>query len=145
MNNCKQHIFQVLTKRSERLLEMSDELTWSRNIWMGVTVENRKTLYRVKHLTQSGAIVKFLSLEPLLEAIPDLDLFGIDWAIIGGESGPKARPMAEEWVREIRDYSLKSGVPFFFKQWGGVNKKKTGRLLDNQIWSEKPLVTAVSG
>ena len=124
---------------------MSDELTWSRNIWMGVTVENRKTLYRVKHLTQSGAIVKFLSLEPLLEAIPDLDLFGIDWAIIGGESGPKARPMAEEWVREIRDYSLKSGVPFFFKQWGGVNKKKTGRLLDNQIWSEKPLVTAVSG
>ena len=124
------HRFQVLTKRAERLAKLSPQIPWPRNVWQGVSVENRNYAYRVDHLRLTGASTKFLSLEPLLGPIPDLDLSGIDWVIVGGESGPGARPMKAEWVLEIRNLCLSQGVPFFFKQWGGFNKKKAGRLLD---------------
>jgi protein gp37 len=132
------HQFQVLTKRSDRLLELSSELTWPPNVWMGVSVENADNDFRIDHLRQTGAGVKFLSLEPLLSALPDLNLRGIDWVIAGGESGPGARPMEPEWVRGIRDQCIKARVPFFFKQWGGVHKSKTGRLLDGRTWDQMP-------
>lgn len=132
------HKFQILTKRSERLLCMSKELTWAGNILMGVTVENEKHLNRLAHLKKTGAKNKFLSLEPLLGPLPDLNLKGINWVIVGGESGPGARPMQPEWVTDIRDNCLNSSVPFFFKQWGGVRKKKAGRKLDGKVYSEKP-------
>jgi protein gp37 len=132
------HQFQVLTKRSDRLLELSSELTWPPNVWMGVSVENADYTFRIDHLRQTGACGKFLSLEPLLSALPNLNLRGIDWVIVGGESGPGARPMEPEWVREIRDQCLKAQVPFFFKQWGGVHKGKTGRLLDGRTWDQMP-------
>jgi protein gp37 len=138
MRRASQHRFQVLTKRSERLRELSPRLTWSDNVWMGVTVENSGYTYRIDHLRQTGAAVKFISFEPLLSPIPNIDLTDIDWAILGGESGPGARPMPREWVIDIRDQCLAAQVPFFFKQWGGVNKKANGRLLDNQSWDEVP-------
>lgn len=119
------HQFQVLTKRSERLVEVSPQLNWSKNIWMGVSVENEKYAFRINDLRKTGASVKFLSLEPLLGPLPDLNLEGIDWAIVGGESGPGARTMRREWVTSIRDQCQRAGVAFFFKQWGGVNKKKS--------------------
>jgi protein gp37 len=133
------HNFQVLTKRSERLLELNQDLNWQENIWMGVSVENENFIHRIDDLRMTGAHVKFLSLEPLLGPIPELDLFGIDWVIVGGESGPGARPMREEWVIEIRDQCLKVKVPFFFKQWGGFHKKKAGRSLEGQIWNQMPV------
>lgn len=132
------HRFQVLTKRSRRLLEMNDDLNWSDNIWMGVSVENEKYAYRIDDLRKTGAKIKFLSLEPLLGPLPDLNLQKIDWVIVGGESGPCARPMNPEWVVDIRDQCAEAGVPFFFKQWGGVNKKKAGRELDGKIYDEMP-------
>lgn len=132
------HKFQILTKRSERLLCMSKELTWTDNILMGVTVENEKHLNRLAHLKKTGAKTKFLSLEPLLGPLPDLNLKSINWVIVGGESGPGARPMQPEWVTEIRDNCRNASVPFFFKQWGGVRKKKAGRQLDGKVYSEKP-------
>jgi protein gp37 len=139
MNQASWHNFQVLTKRSERLFELNQFLNWQENIWMGVSVENENYIHRIDDLRMTGAQVKFLSLEPLLGPIPELDLFGIDWVIVGGESGPGARPMREEWVLEIRDQCLKSKVPFFFKHWGGFHKKKAGRSLEGQIWDQMPM------
>ncbi len=138
MRKAHWHQFQVLTKRSDRLLGLSSELTWPPNVWMGVSVENADYAFRIDHLRQTGASVKFLSLEPLLSALPNLNLRGIDWVIVGGESGPGARPMEPEWVRGIRDQCIKARVPFFFKQWGGVHKSKTGRLLDGITWDQMP-------
>jgi protein gp37 len=138
MRQASWHVFQVLTKRSERLAECADRLEWPPNVWMGVSVESEEFLPRVDDLRSAGAALRFLSIEPLLAPLPELDLQGIDWVIVGGESGPKARPMQEEWVREIRDQCLDSGVPFFFKQWGGTNKKRAGRLLEGRTWDEMP-------
>jgi protein gp37 len=139
MNQADWHRFQVLTKRSERLLELNNKLKWTDNIWMGVSVENEKYKHRIDHLRQTDAKVKFLSIEPLIGPVGKLNLKKIDWVIVGGESGPKARPMDKDWVMDIRNQCLKAKVPFFFKQWGGVNKKKTGRILDGQIWDEMPV------
>lgn len=138
MNKANWHQYQVLTKRADRLLELSPVLPWQSHIWMGTSVESRDYLCRVDALRRTNANVKFLSLEPLLGALPGLDLSGIDWVIVGGESGPGARPMASEWVRDIRDQCVKAEVPFFFKQWGGVQKKRTGRLLDGRTWDQMP-------
>ena len=138
MNQADWHQFQILTKRAERLEEVSGQLDWSRNIWMGVSVENEEYLDRIDHLRRSGAQVKFLSIEPLLGPLGNVDLGGIDWVIVGGESGPGARPMNHEWVSSIRDQCQRAGVAFFFKQWGGVQKKKTGRSLDGRTWDEMP-------
>jgi protein gp37 len=134
-----QHTYQVLTKRAERAEELSSLLTWPKHIWLGVSVENADYTYRIDHLRRTPAVVKFLSLEPLLGPLDDLDLSGMDWAIAGGESGPKARPMLIEWVRSIRDQCVAAKVAFHFKQWGGVNKKRTGRMLDGQTWDQLPL------
>jgi len=131
--------FQVLTKRSERLLELNPQLDWQENIWAGVSVESQDYTFRIDHLRVTSARIKFLSLEPLLEPLPDLDLDGINWVIVGGESGLGARPMREKWVIDIRDQCLASGVPFFFKQWGGRNRKKAGRLLQGRTWDEFPV------
>jgi protein gp37 len=133
------HQFQVLTKRSERLYELNSSLEWPQNVWMGVSVENSKYTFRIDHLRETEAKIKFLSLEPLLGPLKNLDLRGIDWVIVGGESGPRARPIAEEWVIEIRDQCLAANVPFFFKQWGGTRKKKTGRILQGRTWDEMPV------
>ena len=138
------HQFQILTKRSERLYKLSDILEWSDNIWMGVSIENSDFKGRIDHLRKTGARIKFLSLEPLIGPVGKLNLKGIDWVIVGGESGPKSRPMEESWVVQIRDQCQDSGVPFFFKQWGGVNKKKNGRLLEGKIWSEMPSVLSIN-
>jgi len=138
MNNNPQHIFQVLTKRAERLFKMNSKIKWTPNIWMGVTVENSKYVHRFELLKQTDAHIKFLSCEPLLGPLPDLNLEGIDWVIVGGESGSRARPMDIEWVRDIRDKCLETNTPFFFKQWGGRNKKANGRLLDGRTWDEMP-------
>jgi protein gp37 len=138
MHKAHWHRFQVLTKRSERLAELIPLLKWTPNIWMGVTVENSDCMYRIDLLRQTNAHTKFLSIEPLLSSLPGLDLSGIDWVIVGGESGPGARPMQAEWVREIRDCSSEYNVPFFFKQWGGTNKKQAGKILDGRIWAETP-------
>lgn len=144
MNRADHHVYQVLTKRAERLALVSSELEWGSNIWMGVSVESQAYLERINHLKQTGAQIKFLSLEPLLGALPTLELRGIDWVIVGGESGPGARPMNVEWVLDIRDQCCQANVPFFFKQWGGTNKKRAGRLLDNRTWDQMPLVAAVA-
>lgn len=141
MHEANRHTYQILTKRSRRLLEISSNIKWEPHIWMGVTVESDQYLYRIDHLRQTGANVKFLSIEPLLSAIPVLNLEGIHWVIVGGESGPGARPMDPDWVRGIRDQCLTARVPFFFKQWGGVEKKKSGRLLDGRIWNEIPRIS----
>lgn len=139
MKRANWHRFQVLTKRSERLLELSSRLPWSSNIWMGVSVENQDYSHRIDDLRRSGAMTKFLSLEPLLGPVQSMDLNGIDWVILGGESGPGARPIQATWVVDIRDQCVKADVPFFFKQWGGTNKKKSGRELDGRTWSETPM------
>jgi len=132
------HTFQVLTKRSDRFREIEQTITIPKNVWLGVSVECEDYLYRIDDLRATNAPVKFLSLEPLIGPLPGLDLEGIDWVIVGGESGPGARPMKEEWVMEIRDTCLRSGVPFFFKQWGGVFKKRAGRILDGRTWDQMP-------
>ena len=137
------HVFQVLTKRSQEMMELNLELPWASNIWMGVSVETEKYIHRIDDLRQTGAAVKFLSLEPLLGPLPDLDFSGIDWVIVGGESGPRARPMDKAWVTDIRDQCQRADVPFFFKQWGGVNKKKAGRVLDARTWDEMPVAAGV--
>lgn len=144
MNEARWHTFQVLTKRAEYMAQISGRFNWSPNIWMGVTVESAKHVDRMDFLRDVPAAVRFLSLEPLLGPIPDLNLDGIDWVIVGGESGPGARPMRKEWVLEIRDRCLNVGVPFFFKQWGGVQKKKAGRLLEDKIWDQMPLHRAAT-
>jgi protein gp37 len=138
MRRAHWHQYQVLTKRSERLMELSSSLGWEPQIWMGVSVENEDYTMRVDHLRQTHAHLKFLSIEPLLGPLPKLDLGGIDWVIAGGESGPGARPMDPEWVRNLRDQCVRAGVRFFFKQWGGVNKKRTGRTLDGRTWDQVP-------
>jgi protein gp37 len=138
------HCYQILTKRSERLQQLSDQLPWKPHIWMGVSVENQDYTFRIDHLRETGAHVKFLSLEPLLGPLPQLNLTGINWVIVGGESGPRARPMRKEWVLEIRDQCLKAGVPFFFKQWGGTNKKQSGRQLEGRTWDQMPVTLAVA-
>ena len=133
------HVFKILTKRAERLEELSPRLPWPDNVWHGVSVENEDYTWRIDHLRRTGAKTKFLSIEPLLGPIPKLDLTGIDWIIIGGESGPAARPMAKEWVLDIIAQARAQAVPVFFKQWGGTNKKKTGRELDGKTYDEMPL------
>jgi protein gp37 len=144
MRRATWHRFQVLTKRSERLREIGSTLPWPENVWMGVSVESDTYLSRVDDLRASPARVKFLSLEPLLGPLSELILHDIDWVIVGGESGPGARPMRAEWVREIRDSCVLIGVPFFFKQWGGVQKKRHGRSLDGRTWDEMPQNKPVS-
>lgn len=140
MRRASWHTFQVLTKRSERLRDFSVEIDWPGNVWMGVSIENQDYTFRAKHLRETKAQVKFLSMEPLLGPIIGLDLSGIDWVIVGGESGPGARPLSKEWVASIRNQCLESGVPFFFKQWGGVRKKRAGRILEGRTWDETPIV-----
>lgn len=138
MREANWHQFQVLTKRSERLTEVSSEIDWPKNVWMGVSVENERHKFRINHLGRTDASIKFLSLEPLLGPIPEMDLSSIDWVITGGESGPKSRPVRIEWFLDIKNQCKKAGIPFFFKQWGGVNKKKSGRLLQGRTWDEMP-------
>lgn len=140
MNKASWHRFQILTKRSGRLVELNSLLPWSENIWMGVSVENEDYTYRIDDLRQTNARIKFLSVEPLLGPINKMELKNIDWVIVGGESGPGARPMKEEWVIAIRDVCKKAKVPFFFKQWGGVNKKKTGSILEGKTYKQMPLL-----
>ena len=135
------HQFQVLTKRAERIEELNPIMDWPKNVWQGVSVEDKSVVFRIDHLRKTGAFVKFLSLEPLIGPLSSLNLEGIDWVIVGGESGHGARSMKQEWVLEIRDQCTKQGVPFFFKQWGGVNKKLTGRLLEERTWDEMPPLT----
>ena len=138
MNKANWHQYQVLTKRSQRLRELSDRMNWQPQIWMGVSVENQRHAFRIDDLRRTGAAVKFLSLEPLLGPLPDLNLEGIDWVIVGGESGPGARPMRPEWVAGIQEQCARARVKFFFKQWGGVFKKWTGRELNGRTWDEMP-------
>ncbi len=139
MRQAKQHQYQILTKRAERLAKLSPELPWQENIWMGVTVEAADYKYRIDYLRYTGAKIKFLSLEPLLDDLGELNLDEIDWVIVGGESGPGARPIEIGWIRNIREQCLAQNVPFFFKQWGGINKKKAGRLLDGETWNQMPI------
>ena len=136
------HVFQVLTKRADRLEQLAPWLPWPSNVWMGVSVENADYTRRVRHLQRVPATVRFLSVEPLLGPIPHLPLSGIHWVIAGGESGPHARPVEPAWIRGIRDQCVARKVPFFFKQWGGVRKKRTGRMLDHRTWDEMPAIPA---
>jgi protein gp37 len=138
MRQAHWHRFQVLTKRADRLAEINEFIQWPSNVWMGVSVENTSVMPRIQHLRRTQAHVKFLSLEPLLGPLPKLNLRGIDWVIVGGESGPGARPMNPDWVLDIRDQCQRAEVAFFFKQWGGWNKKKAGRLLAGRTWDEMP-------
>jgi protein gp37 len=138
MNDCPHHVFQVLTKRPERVRALSPSLPWAPNIWMGTSVENSSALSRVADLRRTAAEVKFLSLEPLLGPLRRLNLDGMNWVIAGGESGPGARPVEPDWIRAIRDKCIQNEIPFFFKQWGGANKRKTGRFLDGRTWDEFP-------
>lgn len=139
MRKANWHQFQILTKRAERLVELDPHLRWPSNVWTGVSVENKKYAYRIDVLKKTRAKVKFISLEPLLSDVGRLDLKGIDWVIVGGESGPGARLMDPAWVVSIRDQCIENDVAFFFKQWGGPNRKKTGRLLEGRTWDEMPL------
>lgn len=138
MRRTPQHTYQVLTKRSLRLKRLSAQLDWPDNCWIGVSVENNDALYRVDHLREINAPVKFLSCEPLLGSLQDLELTGIDWVIAGGESGPHYRPVDVQWLRELRDLCTTQDVPFFFKQWGGRHPKDLGRELDGVVWSQMP-------
>ena len=138
MRQARRHQFQILTKRSARLLQLAPELRWHPNVWMGVSVENARYAFRSRDLARVPADVRFLSVEPLLGAIPELPLDGIHWVIVGGESGPRHRPVQREWVLEIRDQCLASGVPFFFKQWGGRFPKSGGRTLEGREWNQFP-------
>lgn len=144
MRQAHWHRFQVLTKRSERLTAVSAALPWPDNVWMGVSIETDRYCFRTDHLRQTGARVKFLSLEPLLGPLPSLDLSGIDWVIVGGESGPGARPIKEQWVLDVQAACAKAKVAFFFKQWGGVNKKAAGRLLRGRTYDEMPGVAEMN-
>ncbi len=141
MHQNPHHVFQVLTKRADVLRYYDSEgLLWSHNIWMGVSVENESSMHRIEQLRETGARVKFLSCEPLLGPLPAMNLQGIDWVIVGGESGRNARPIKAEWVQDIREQCLAATVPFFFKQWGGFNKKKAGRMLDGRVWDQTPVM-----
>jgi protein gp37 len=138
MRRASWHTYQILTKRSERLLSLDADLQWPPNVWMGVSVESEKFSSRIDHLRMTTAKVKFLSLEPLLGPLPGLNLKNIDWVIVGGESGPGSRPMEAAWVTDIRDQCTRKDVAFFFKQWGGFNKKKAGRELEGRTWDDLP-------
>ena len=138
MNQADWHQYQILTKRAQRLEAVSNDLSWASHIWMGVSVEDKDHLWRVDHLRRTKAHIKFLSIEPLLGPLGKVHWQGIDWVILGGESGPGARPMHEEWVTDIRDQCREEGVAFFFKQWGGVQKKRNGRTLQGRTWDEIP-------
>lgn len=138
MAEADRHTFQILTKRADRLAEVAPRLLWPSNVWMGVSVENQDYVDRIDRLREVPAQVRFLSLEPLVGPLSDLDLNGIHWVIVGGESGPAARPMKRTWVRDIRRQCRKADVPFFFKQWGGLRKKRTGRTLDGRTYDEMP-------
>ena len=140
MADCPRHVFQVLTKRSERLLDLAPALPWRPNIWMGVSVEDERVIDRIDHLRAVPAHIRFLSLEPLIGPLEGLNLDGMHWVIVGGESGPGARAMQAAWVRSIRRQCRGAGVAFFFKQWGGVWKKRAGRTLDGRIYSEYPVI-----
>ncbi len=143
MNRARWHCFQILTKRSKRLVSLAPKLKWTPNIWMGVTVENKDCINRIEALRKVNSSVRFLSIEPLLGPLPSLNLRDIHWVIVGGESGPGARPMKAKWVTDIRDQCLSADVPFFFKQWGGVHKSAAGRELEGRTWGEMPgLATA---
>ena len=154
MQGADWHTYQILTKRSERLRQVHRQLPWPQKVWMGVSIEDASVMYRLRDLVKTGAAIKWLSLEPLLGPLPNLDIAGIDWVVAGGESGPGARPMQGDWVREIRDQCVDAGVPFFFKQWGKLvnnpdasdptakengGKSKGGRMLDGRIWDEMPV------
>jgi len=143
MEQSPQHVFQILTKRSKRLKKLHNKLYWPENVWMGVTVENQHYKYRINDLRTTNAGLKFLSLEPLLDNLGELDLEGIDWVIVGGESGPHSRKIEEKWVLDIKAQCQSQKVPFFFKQWGGVNKKKAGRLLKGKIWDQMPSAKSI--
>lgn len=138
MANSRMHTFQVLTKRADRLISLAPRLPWPANVWMGVSVESATYTWRIDRLRATDAAIKFLSLEPLLGPLTHLDLHGIDWAIVGGESGPGCRPMDADWVRDIRRQCATRGVAFFFKQWGGTQKKRAGRVLDGRTHDEMP-------
>jgi len=138
MNDCPQHQFQVLTKRAERLAQLSPALHWTPNIWMGVSVEDERVKHRIDYLQQCQAKIKFLSLEPLIGPLPNLNLGNIHWVIVGGESGRKPRPIKEFWVLDLKKQCEHAGIAFFFKQWGGTNKKKAGRLLDGRTYDAMP-------
>jgi len=140
MRNTNWHIYQLLTKRAERLEILSKKINWPENVWMGVSVENQDYVYRIEHLKKTNARIKFISFEPLLGPIRKINLHGIDWVIVGGESGPGARPIQEDWILDIKQKCIKTKIPFFFKQWGGVRKKETGRMLQGKIWNEWPKV-----
>jgi len=142
MTRAHWHEYQVLTKRSDRLRDLDSDLKWQAQIWMGVSIENEDYIFRADDLRKTGAHVKFLSIEPLLGPLHKLKLKGIDWAIVGGESGPGARPIDPDWVRELRDRCERERVAFFFKQWGGVLKSRTGRLLDGRTWDQMPAESA---
>lgn len=142
MAKATQHTFQILTKRATRLVELASHLPWPSNVWMGVSVENQQYIKRIDQLREIPSSVRFLSLEPLLGPLNDLNLNDIHWVIVGGESGPGARPVDVNWVRSIRDQCLESGVPFFFKQWGGVHRTKAGRLLDGKTWEDYPIAAS---
>jgi protein gp37 len=133
------HKYQILTKRPERLLQLNPKLSWRPYIWVGVTVEEQSQLSRIDYLRSTDAKIKFISFEPLIGPIHDIDLRGIDWVIVGGESGPNARPVKPVWITDIRDQCEGNSVPFFFKQWGGTNKKKNGRLLEGKLYNAMPL------
>ncbi|MCD4824506.1 MAG: phage Gp37/Gp68 family protein [Phycisphaerae bacterium] len=145
MTRASWHTFQILTKRAERLAELAPLLNWPDNVWMGVTVENADCAYRIDHLRNVSSVIRFLSMEPLLSAVEDMNLDNIDWVIVGGESGPGAHPMEKQWIRNIRKQCRNAKVPFFFKQWGGINKKKTGRLLDGRFYDEMPVLIEAVG
>jgi protein gp37 len=138
MKKASWHTFQILTKRSSRMVVLAPELEWPANVWMGVSVETSRYKYRIDHLRKVPATVRFLSVEPLLGPVGKMNLSKIHWAIVGGESGPRARPMDADWVRSVRDQCVASEVPFFFKQWGGFQKAKNGRELDGRTWNEMP-------
>lgn len=139
MTQCPQHIFQILTKRSERLRSLSSRLPWPSNVWIGVSIENNDVLFRIRDLQRVPASVRFLSCEPLIGPLDDIPLSGIDWVIVGGESGPGARPMKKQWVESIMCQCRKAVIPFFFKQWGGTRKDITGRILHGTTYNELPL------
>lgn len=141
MRKATQHTFQVLTKRAERMVDVSGDIIWPENVWMGVTVESGEYEYRIDLLRQIPAAVRFLSIEPMIGPAGKISLENIDWVIVGGESGPRSRPILKEWVDEVKDQCLAANVPFFFKQWGGFNKKKTGRLLDGRVWNQIPAIS----
>ncbi len=144
MRNASWHTFQLLTKRSERMSVLGPSLLWPENVWMGVSVENNQYRYRIDHLREIKAPVRFLSIEPLLGSLPNLDLAHINWVIVGGESGPHARPINSSWVLDIRDQCINADIPFFFKQWGGTRKKQAGRSLEGRTWDERPKITSFS-